>query len=215
MMTTTMMFVSDLFCFRVRSLSSHLALSSHHYCIIFVSMHYNKQYVPYGTVLYDMTWHGMTCYHDFIYTVYWIHESKGYSKGKVEGNGGRLTLTTVLAHEWWVRDARTDTHRGHLTRNKLMDQTRLYHIKIVNDEVTEYVIPKRSCFDLSGHCSFWNKSGKECDKNPDFMHHICMLTCKKCEPDVDPTDDGNGNGNNNKDNNNGDKKSSSSSSDEL
>ena len=87
----------------------------------------------------------------------------------------------MLSHEWWVRDARTDTRRDAPNRNRLTDQTCLYNVKITSDTRTEYIIPKRNCYDMSGHCPYWNRSGRECSKNPNFMLDICKLTCRQCE----------------------------------
>jgi len=91
----------------------------------------------------------------------------------------------MLSHEWWVRDARTDARKDSPRRHKMTDNTCLYNIKITSDTKTDYVIPRRTCFDLSGHCAFWNRYGKECENNPNFMHEACALTCQLCEKDVD------------------------------
>ena len=119
--------------------------------------------------------------------VFWIHDRGGHAKGIIDANGGRAVHVTTLASEWWVRDARTDTLEGAPGRWKMTDGTCLYNVKILSDEHRrEYVIPKRLCYDLSGHCPFWNRSGKECDKNPNFMHQWCRKECRRCTPDVDP-----------------------------
>ena len=114
--------------------------------------------------------------------VYWIHDRRAHLKGTIQPNE-KQTITTMLAHEWWVRDARTDTMKNMPGRHKMTENTCLYNPKIVSDTKREYVIRKRTCYDLSGHCSFWNRSGRECNKNPTFMHETCALTCQQCEKD--------------------------------
>jgi len=118
--------------------------------------------------------------HDHPVEIYWIHERRAHYKGKVAPNQQWSNLTTMLSHEWWMRDARTDTHRDSPSRSKLTDGTCLYNVKITSDTRTEYVIPKRDCYDLSGHCPFWNRWGTECSKNPNFMHANCAATCNVC-----------------------------------
>ena len=41
------------------------------------------------------------------------------------------------------------------------------------------MIEPKVCFDLSGHCGFWN-SRRECEKNPRFMGEVCRKTCELC-----------------------------------
>jgi hypothetical protein len=96
--------------------------------------------------------------------------------------------TTMLAHEWWVIDARTDTRPDSPGRNRLLDTTILKKWKIVSDTKRRYTIPLRKCFDLSGHCEFWRQTS-QCDQNPNFMAEICPLTCKLCESDYRDDDD--------------------------
>lgn len=113
-------------------------------------------------------------------TVFWINDRTAYPRGKIEANK-TLTLTTILSHEWWIRDDHTDRFRSSPNRNRITDETCLYNVKITSDTRTEYIIPKRNCYDRSGHCPFWNRSGAECSKNPGFMHKTCPLTCGLCQ----------------------------------
>mmetsp|Transcript_5518 Transcript_5518/g.12642 ORF Transcript_5518/g.12642 Transcript_5518/m.12642 type:complete len:457 (-) Transcript_5518:64-1434(-) len=117
--------------------------------------------------------------HDHPVELYWIRDTGAFLKDTIEPNGtGRHT--SALSHEWFVRDARTDTRKDFPGRHKLTDNTRLYGVKIVSDTRGTYAIPRRTCFDLSGHCPFWNRRGNECSKNPSFMHEFCRLTCELC-----------------------------------
>ena len=115
-------------------------------------------------------------------TVYWIHEKQAIIKKTIQPNES-APLITVLSHEWWVRDATTDTHQDiqpNLGKNQLTDMTCLWRVKILLDTRTEYIIPRRTCYDKSGHCPRWNMHGQECTRNPVFMHKICPVTCQQC-----------------------------------
>ena len=94
----------------------------------------------------------------------------------------------MLAHEWWVRDARTDSRPDSPGRWKLSDGTCLRKWKVVSDTKQVYKIPLRKCFDLSGHCPYW-KQRRECTKNPNFMAEVCRLSCELCESDYPQDDD--------------------------
>ena len=37
-----------------------------------------------------------------------------------------------------------------------------------------------ACQDQEDKCSYWASIG-ECDKNPDYMHQFCQLSCGLCE----------------------------------
>lgn len=118
--------------------------------------------------------------------VYWIHGRNAKLKLTLE-SGRRHTLTSMLSHEWWVRDARVDTRDDSPGRYKLTDGTCLANWKIVNDtNPQQFVIPAKECYDLSGHCAFWKGHG-ECRKNPNFMGEVCQKTCKLCKDE--PTTD--------------------------
>ena len=123
--------------------------------------------------------------------VYWIHHSSAKLKLTLEPNH-RHMLTSMLSHEWWVRDARVDTRPDSPGRYKLTDGTCLATWKIVNDtDPQQFVIQAKECYDLSGHCSFWKAQG-ECRKNPSFMADQCRRTCKLCtdnDPDANNHDE--------------------------
>lgn len=140
-------------------------------------------------------------------TVYWIHDRMAQIKGKI-GPNEKVKITTMLSHEWWVRDARTDKRKDGYGRHKLTDQTCLYNVKVTSNTRTEYTIPKRDCYDLSGHCPFWNRFGNECSRNLAFMNEHCASTCNRCKKE-DPLDDGE------KTKNNKDEETKSSTKDEL
>ena len=125
--------------------------------------------------------------HDHPVEVYWINGSRGGIRMTLQPNQSE-THTTMLAHEWWVRDARTDTRPDSPGRWKLSDSTCLKKWKIVSDTKRQYRIPLRKCYDLSGHCPFWESQGS-CKDNPKFMSEECPLTCKLCESDEKPDDE--------------------------
>ncbi|CAJ1945074.1 unnamed protein product [Cylindrotheca closterium] len=121
--------------------------------------------------------------HDHPVEVYWIHGTSA-NKKMILQPGETSVHNTKLSHEWWVRDARTDTHRDSPGRHRLTDNNSLISWKITNDvDMQRLAIPKRTCFDLSGHCPYWHYHG-ECRKNPNFMRDQCMLTCAFCEKDL-------------------------------
>jgi len=127
--------------------------------------------------------------HDHPVEMYWVHERRANLRGIIQP-GETLEQRTKLSHEWWVRDIRTDTGFDSPGRYKMTDQTCLYSVKILDDTRFQYTIPKRECFDLSGHCPHWNRRGIECDTNPSFMNQYCSLTCGRCEKEShldDPT----------------------------
>lgn len=123
-------------------------------------------------------------HHDHAVEIYWIHGTTAKVKATLEPNG-RTVHTTMLCHEWWVRDARTDTHKDSPNRYKLTENSMLIKWKIVSDEHNQQlIIPLRKCYDISGHCPFWWGHG-ECAKNPNFMREQCSKTCGLCTTDVD------------------------------
>ncbi len=125
----------------------------------------------------------------FHISVYWINDRRAIIQGTI-GPNETFNRATKLSHEWWVRDARTDTFSDSPGRYKLAENTCLYSVKITDDTRKQYTIPQRNCFDLSGHCSFWNRSGRECSRNPSFMHEHCAATCRICTKESasdDPT----------------------------
>lgn len=120
-------------------------------------------------------------HHDHAVEVYWLHGTSG--KLKVTLNPGeKAKHTTMLAHEWWARDVRTDARPDSPGRWKLSDSTCLQKWKVVSDTKRQYNIPLRKCFDLSGHCGYW-KQTNQCRANEEFMKEVCPLTCNHCESD--------------------------------
>jgi len=118
--------------------------------------------------------------HDHTVEIYWIHEKTAEFKGYIAANE-EVKIISKLSHEWWVRDSRVDKRKDSPNRNRLTDPTCLYSVKITSDTRTHYTIPKRDCYDLSGHCIFWNRRGDECSRNPVFMHEFCAVTCGRCK----------------------------------
>lgn len=111
--------------------------------------------------------------------LFWIHGSRAHEKGTLQPNQS-TTVTTMLTHEWWVRDARVDTRHDSPGRHKLSKESMVAVWKITSDEAhMELVIHPKTCMDLSGHC-VWYKGQGECHKNPSFMQAHCPLSCKHC-----------------------------------
>lgn len=126
--------------------------------------------------------------HDHPVDIFWIHGRRANSKIILQP-GEESIHYTRLSHEWWVRDARTDTHRDSPGGWKLTDNNCLKTWKITSDEPEQLlVIPLRKCYDLSGHCSFWEQH-RECTKNPSFMKEQCAKTCKFCNTADDPPEE--------------------------
>lgn len=127
--------------------------------------------------------------HDHPVDVFWIHGRRAEQRMTLQP--GEVSVhTTRLSHEWWVRDARTDTFSDSPGRYKLTDNNMLKTWKITSDEHNQQlVIPLRKCFDLSGHCGWWQQQG-ECNKNPRFMELQCSKTCGHCTEADDPPEDG-------------------------
>ncbi|KAG7354777.1 chaperone protein DnaJ [Nitzschia inconspicua] len=125
--------------------------------------------------------------HDHPVEVFWINDRRGTAKMTIP-SGHSQTHTTMLAHEWWVRDARTDARPDSPGRYNLLDTTILKKWKIVSDKKYRYKVPLRKCFDLSGHCAYWQLT-KQCEQNPNFMAEVCPLSCNLCESDYREEDD--------------------------
>lgn len=122
--------------------------------------------------------------HDHPVEIYWIFGTTA-KKSLVLEPGASAEHTTMLSHEWWVRDARVDTHRNSPGRHKLTDNSMLITWKITSDEHRQkLIVPKRHCYDLSGHCAFWQRQG-ECRNNPNFMIRTCSKTCGTCTAQQD------------------------------
>jgi curved DNA-binding protein CbpA len=111
--------------------------------------------------------------------LYWIDGSLA-SKKETIPPGHQSIHTTMLSHEWWVRDARTETLYNQPLRTRLSQETCLGSWKIVNDTSPHViVIETPECFDLSGHCAFWKHNDDACNTNPGFMCTNCQLTCRE------------------------------------
>ncbi|CAB9531268.1 protein DnaJ [Seminavis robusta] len=122
--------------------------------------------------------------HPHAVEIMWMHGSRGHDKLKLKP-GESQTHTTMLGHEWWVRDARVDTRKDSPGRYRLSRQSMVAVWKIKSDEdFQRLVIHPKNCIDLSGHCPWWKSQG-ECKKNPEFMTENCALTCKTCKEDDD------------------------------
>jgi len=122
--------------------------------------------------------------HPYPVEILWMHGSTGHKKVTLEP-GHIASHTTMLTHEWWVRDARVDTRPDSPGRYRLSKASMVAVWKITSDEQYQrLVIHHKKCMDLSGHCPWWEKQ-RECRKNPDFMKEICPLTCKLCTEDED------------------------------
>lgn len=119
-------------------------------------------------------------------TLFWIHGRTAHDKGVLQP-GESQWHTTMLTHEWWVRDARVDTHHDSPGGYRLSKESMVAIWKIVTDEPErELIVHPKECIDLSGHCPFWNAQRKgHCSDNPNFMHRICPLTCKICSEEND------------------------------
>jgi curved DNA-binding protein CbpA len=123
--------------------------------------------------------------------LYWIHDTRAHIKETLAPNQ-TTHHTSMLTHEWWIRDARTDTRRDSPGRHKLTQNCNLANWKILKDDHgQEFVIEPKTCFDLSGHCPFWEMQ-RECRKNPTFMKEVCLKTCGWCKEEDDDKKDGAG-----------------------
>lgn len=118
--------------------------------------------------------------HDHPVEIYWVHGTRAHLKLLLPP-GEASTHTSMLSHEWYIRDARVDTHQGAIGRYKLTNESSLGSWKIVNDTSPQrHRIRGGQCFDLSGHCAFWNNHEGACRTNPNFMWQVCQRTCGKC-----------------------------------
>jgi hypothetical protein len=118
--------------------------------------------------------------HAYPIELYWVHKTTAYLKATIEPNEDSWH-TSMLTHEWYIRDVRVDTHKGARSRSKLTDDSSLGSYKILSDESPqEFIIQANQCFDLSGHCSFWHMNENACKTNPGFMNEHCQKTCGTC-----------------------------------
>jgi DnaJ domain/ShK domain-like len=122
--------------------------------------------------------------HDHEVEIYWLHGNTAHIKTTVPA-GHSWTCTTMLSHEWYVRDTRVDSRPDAPNRNKLSSSSSLGTWKITSDESPQTItIRRRDCVDTSGHCAFWS-AYNECAKNPGFMHDVCRKTCGVCSVEDD------------------------------
>lgn len=122
--------------------------------------------------------------HPYPVELLWMHGSRGTSK-KILQPGETEIHTTMLNHEWWVRDDRVDRRDDSPGRYRLSRQSMVAVWKITSDEpYQKLIIHPKNCIDLSGHCPWWDSQG-ECKKNPLFMQETCPLTCGICKEDDD------------------------------
>ena len=122
--------------------------------------------------------------HDYPVEVYWIHQTTAKRTSLLQP-GEAQEHNTMLSHEFYVRDARVDTRKDSPGRYKLTPNSSLASFKILSDAPNQVLtIPRKTCFDLSGHCYFWNHQN-ECRKNPVFMAEACRKTCNLCTDQED------------------------------
>jgi hypothetical protein len=122
--------------------------------------------------------------HDHSVELYCIHGGVAEMKATLKPRAS-MVLTTMLSDEWWVRDARTDSRKDSMGGVELTENSKLISWKIVSDEHhQELIIPKLTCFDLSGHCHHWKEHG-ECKNNRRFMESDCAKTCGVCNSEAD------------------------------
>lgn len=118
--------------------------------------------------------------HNHPVEIYWVHGSRAHNKLILPPNESS-THTTMLSHEWYVRDARVDTQTNSPGRYKLTTDSSLGSWKILSDQSPQQLIIKGGqCFDLSGHCQFWEMHDGACRTNLGFMSTHCMKTCGVC-----------------------------------
>jgi curved DNA-binding protein CbpA len=118
--------------------------------------------------------------HRYPIEVYWVHQTTANLKATIEPRQSSWH-TTMLTHEWYIRDVRVDTYEGARGRYKLTEDSSLGSYKITNDTSPQQIIIKANqCFDLSGHCSFWHMQEDACHTNPNFMNEHCQKTCGTC-----------------------------------
>lgn len=126
--------------------------------------------------------------------LFWIHGT-GAQQKEVIAVGETAVHTTMLTHEWWARDIRTDARPDSPSRKKLTEASCLASWKIQNATTPQtLVIETPLCFDLSGHCPYWRNArrGKGCEHNPNYMCEYCQSTCqdfcKTCQQQPTPSE---------------------------
>mmetsp|Transcript_7494 Transcript_7494/g.15281 ORF Transcript_7494/g.15281 Transcript_7494/m.15281 type:complete len:547 (+) Transcript_7494:196-1836(+) len=124
-------------------------------------------------------------HHDHPVEIFWIDGTKAKIKiERLEPNESK-DLLSYMTHEWYIRDLRVDSRTDSPGRWKLTHESTLLSYKVLSAKSPVYLhIPRRTCYDLSGHCIFWSQR-LECHKNPRFMQEQCPLTCKFCDDTED------------------------------
>ena len=126
-------------------------------------------------------------HHKFPVDVYWVQGTSAKDRGTILPGYEKL-YTTMLGHEWYIRDARVDKTTDSPGRRNLSKESSLGSWKIGvkgpfistrSDGMVEIVVESQKCFDLSGHCTIWRHSG-ECLRNPFYMREHCALSCGQC-----------------------------------
>jgi len=126
-------------------------------------------------------------HHQYPVDVYWVQGTSAKDRGTILPGFGKL-YTTMLGHEWHIRDARVDNTTDTPGRRRLSTESSLGSWKIGvkgpfistrSDGMVEIVVEAQKCFDLSGHCTMW-RNARECHRNPFYMQQYCALSCGKC-----------------------------------
>jgi hypothetical protein len=124
-------------------------------------------------------------HHDHPVEIYWIDGTRAKIKIPKLEPIETTSVLTQLTHEWYVRDCRLDTRGDSPGRWKLTEESTLVRFQVTNPKsIFVMNIPKRDCYDLSGHCQYW-KGGNQCQANPRFMKEQCPLTCNHCSDEQD------------------------------
>lgn len=145
----------------------------------------------------EITVHFVNRHHSPV-ELWWIHHHSAHLKGTCQVDQV-CDRTTMLTHEWYVRDVIVDTFPGSPGRHKLTKESSLGSYKILNDtDPFIIIIPHKTCYDHSGHCTFYRAHG-ECHKNPNFMNQYCRLSCQQCNPADDDDEHNHNNNKNDKD----------------
>ena len=100
--------------------------------------------------------------------------------------GESTEIATRLSHEFWVKDARVDTHPDVLQKpTKFTQESMVGVYNIDSDEIgQQIVIHPKSCFDFSGYCVEWKQDGactnRKDGKDVTFVQELCPFSCQIC-----------------------------------
>jgi len=98
----------------------------------------------------------------------------------------QLSLSFRAGDRILAFDARLDTFPGATRIKEKIAKTKgVLLLDAVITSEGSYTIPKKRCYDLSTQCHDWTrtprgKKNEQCQLNPEFMHHICPVTCGIC-----------------------------------